>query len=146
MTERNMKSTAATAAVTGPRGRAILALLVTSLAAATLGVALGIRKTTDSKREVAALKAAVAALRERQGLTFADRAEFEAAVAESVERFIARRRRAEIERRFARFAAAPPRRRAWKGENTSTAIRRRVLPSSSSAMWNAPIAGASTTR
>ena len=64
-------------------------------------------KEKDLAQEIANVKSTVNQVKDAEGVTFKSKAEFEAAVAESINKFIAQNQQADIDQKYAQFEAAP---------------------------------------
>ncbi len=64
-------------------------------------------KEKDLAQEIANVKSTVNQVKDAEGVTFKSKAEFEAAVAESINKFVAQKQQADIDQKYAQFEAAP---------------------------------------
>ncbi|WP_448158451.1 hypothetical protein [Escherichia coli] len=60
-------------------------------------------KEKDLAQEIANVKSTVNQVKDAEGVTFKSKAEFEAAVAESINKFVAQKQQADIDQKYAQF-------------------------------------------
>lgn len=64
-------------------------------------------KEKELAQEIASVKSTVNQVKDAESVTFKSKAEFEAAVAESINKFVAQKQQADIDQKYAQFEAAP---------------------------------------
>lgn len=84
--------------------------VVASILLGLVGTGFGIYQFVKEKelaQEIASVKSSVKQVMDVEGITFKSKAEFEAAVAESINKFVAQKQQADIEQKYALFQGAP---------------------------------------
>lgn len=119
----------------------VIAAIILGLAGTGFGIYQFV-KEKELAQEIANVKSTVNQVKGTEGVTFKSKAEFEAAVAESINKFVAQKQQADIDQKYAKFEAAPE--KVDDGKHIYGAL---VLGSHwwSSPIWNVRSASNSTT-
>ncbi|EOX1519440.1 DsbA family protein [Vibrio cholerae] len=84
----------------------VVAAIILGLAGTGFGIYQFV-KEKELAQEIASVKSTVNQVKDAEGVTFKSKAEFEAAVAESINKFVAQKQQADIDQKYAQFEAAP---------------------------------------
>ncbi|AJB55161.1 DsbA family protein [Enterobacter roggenkampii] len=84
----------------------VIAAIILGLAGTGFGIYQFV-KEKELAQEIANVKSTVNQVKGTEGVTFKSKAEFEAAVAESINKFVAQKQQADIDQKYAKFEAAP---------------------------------------